>query len=163
MSRFSLPPVPLPTGPEDKGWPDVLVAVLDEAFRNLEEQPIVPTHSNATAAENTIGTSFEEVASIEKPVEGDVLIMFSCQVEVVEQAGSAASLTLRIQRDGTDVWAEKKVLGTGFGSATIYGTVSAFFIDTPGGGGFKWDADMKSSSGTWKISNVTLFILELRG
>ena len=162
MTRFNLPPVPVPEG-DDKEWPAVLAAVLDEAFRNLAEEPLVVSHSSAAAAENAIGVVFEEVASIKKPVSGDVIVMFSCQVEVLEQAGTASSLTLRVQRDGVDVWAEKKVFGTGLGTATLYGTVGLFFVDTPGEGGFRWDVDVKSSSGTWKVSNVTLFILELRG
>lgn len=155
--------MPVPLGSDDKEWPNTLVAVLDEAFRVMAATPIAPSHNDETAADEAIGVAFEEVASIEVATAADVLVIFSCAVEMLQQAGVASDLTLRIQRDGSDVWAAAKVLGLGLGSETLYGTVNIAFVDAPGGGAFKWDADMKSSSGTWTVRNVSLFVLELRG
>src|SRR3990167_8137725 len=102
--RYQFVPVPLRSnyGSLD-AWADALAAALNDNYATLSEEPLVPvTYTTATSA-ITLTTSMQELSSIMQAFDAEVHLLFNCIVSVT-MATAIRELTLRIQRDGSDIF-----------------------------------------------------------
>ena len=164
--RYQLQPLPQRQNyPDTEKWADALMAVLTENLNTISEEPLVPVKFSTATAAVSLSTSFAELGTSFEPTEADNQVLFNGIFSAVMTATELRTLTLRIQRDGTDIYAARTVAVVPTGSGTFVIPVTIAYYDAPGAGGFKYDVDARidGGAGAASFADRSLIVSELRG
>jgi hypothetical protein len=160
FDRFQLAPAPLREQfDSDELWSKDFVAWIAEAFDRISAEPIVPSSFTLTSGAISLTSSLAEVVTVQAAIGGRVMVVFTCAVSIT----GIKNVTARVQRDGSDIWAEEEVFGS-TSTQIGYGTVDIVFVDEPRDGQYNYDVDMKiTNGGTAEVTRRSLTLVELRG
>ena len=159
-TRVQLEPLPEPS-PGYEGWMARMVAACWQNFVSLSTEKAVTKAVDYTAASQSLGAGFGEVASIIRATDSDSLITFTAVVSLLQNAGGVRSVSLQLQQDNADLIADHVVLQVPSGTETVIATITVTYEATPQVGEHTFDIDMKTN-GTASITHSSLTLVEIR-